>query len=653
MKNVAVLIYDLTIEYHITVVEGILKYFSDKYDVSVFLAPVCAPHSTTFDWDYQYWSTVEVLRSKNIDAAIVISNSFTPYISIERLSDELKRLKNIPIISVAVPLNIENNSYACISSKNVYCDVVKHIVEKHNRTKIAYFSAELDGSPESEERVNSFKYALKQNNLTYHKDWVLPGDFTPATTYRYIQEHFAGNPIPFDALLCANDYMAQGAVKAFRDIGIRVPEDVVVFGFDNAAIGRESDPTLSTIDQHVADSGYKAAELAHNAMCGKKNPKKVITDCFPVYRQSCGCVRASFKNGAFVDHEGHFHETPSEEKNVLNLFGNALNDISSIYHMINMTDTITNLKEFYEALEKTLKRLYITKLAICLYDQELHVSAEDDFVLPENARLIYHYDSDNNFVKDYFDEGGVSFNPYESLIPKSSEPGLTRQIYYIVPVSLKNLNYGYMICSLPMNKFTVYEVYLKLFTNAFIHSYNYSRQEVRNVKLVERNRTLNVESRTDELTQVLNRRGFLEYAQRLISLSNVTGTRGCVFFFDMDGLKIINDKWGHNTGDLAIQTAAQVLSDSFHKADLVGRLSGDEFAAVAPGFSKENIALLREKIDRLCTEYSEKNQLPFVISMSVGVSEYSLKKEDLQKLLVEADSDLYEEKSIKHSRNNR
>lgn len=648
MKNVAVLIYDLTVEYHITVVEGILKFFSDKWDIGVFLAPVCAPHDTTYDWDYQYWSTVEVLRSKSIDAVIVIPNSFSSCISVERLSDELKRLGDIPVISVATPLNLENNSYACISSKKVYNDVVKHLVEKHNCKNLAYFSAELNGSPESEERVNSFKDALKQNGLEFHKDWVFPGDFTPAVVHRYILEHYTSKKIPFDALLCANDYMAQGAIKAFNDIGIRVPEDVIVFGFDNASIGLDSVPTLSTIDQHIGDSGYKAAEMAYNAIYGQKNQKRVVTECFPVYRQSCGCVRASFKNGAFIDHEGKFHDSPYEDKNVLNLFGNALNDLASIYHMINMTDTVTNLKDFYESFEKALKQLFIGKLVICLYDHEYDISPEDEFVLPDSAKLIYHYDGDNNFIKDYFEEGGIPFNPKESLMPKECDPGLTRHTYYIVPVALKNMNYGYMLCSLPMKKFTVYEVYLKLFANAFIHSYNYSRQEVQNVKLVEKNRSLNVESRTDELTQVLNRRGFMEYSQRLISLSNVTGTKGCVFFFDMDGLKKINDKWGHKTGDIAIQTVAQVLSDSFHKSDLVGRLSGDEFAAVAPGFSKDNIDLLRERINTLCKEYSEKNQLPFTVSTSMGVAEYSIKKEDLQKLLVEADSDLYEEKKVKH-----
>ena len=70
---------------------------------------------------------------------------------------------------------------------------------------------------------------------------------------------------------------------------------------------------------------------------------------------------------------------------------------------------------------------------------------------------------------------------------------------------------------------------------------------------------------------------------------------GSVFFCDLDGLKKINDTYGHEIGDLAIQTEAQVLKAAFRENDLIGRLSGDEFGVVAPGFPSRKIDDLRKK----------------------------------------------------------
>ena len=314
-----------------------------------------------------------------------------------------------------------------------------------------------------------------------------------------------------------------------------------------------------------------------------------------------------------------------------------------------MTDSVDDLNEYFINQIKTFQRLYIDYFAVCVYENEIELNPEDEFVAPEQAKLMLLYDKSRNLVKNYYNQGGESFNLIKQILPKASKPK-AKYNYYIVPIFLKNKNYGYLICSLPMPKYTVYEVYLKLLVNTFVHSYEYSKSKNARAEIMERNRSLNTQSRTDELTKLLNRRGFMDYAQRLIDLSIVTETNGCVFFFDLDGLKRINDNWGHKMGDLALSTAAEVFRAVFHKSDLVGRLSGDEFAVLAPGFDKTNSDFIRERIVELCKEYSTNNKLPFIISTSFGVVEYSDGKKNLQKLLLEADKLLYEEKKRKHGK---
>ena len=111
MKNIAVLIYDMTIEYQITVINGVASYFEGMKDVSLFIAPVNVPHAITSEFDYQYWTITELLKSRTFDGFIVVANSFTMYYPLEKLEKEFMRFSGKPVVSVAVPLNIEGNSY--------------------------------------------------------------------------------------------------------------------------------------------------------------------------------------------------------------------------------------------------------------------------------------------------------------------------------------------------------------------------------------------------------------------------------------------------------------------------------------------------------------------------------------------------------------
>ncbi len=651
MKNIAVLIYDLTIEYQITVINGIVSYFEGMKDVSLFIAPVNVPHAITAEFDYQYWTTTEVLRSKIFDAYIVIANSFTSFYPLEKLEEEFKKFTGRPIISVAVPLSVPNNSYTYNDSKQAYIQIINHLKTKHNRKNIAFFSAELNRSPEATDRLKAFRAAMKANDLEFREEWVFPGDFTPPTTFRYIKEQYhCREDVDFDALICANDYMAASATGALLELGVNVPEDVCVVGYDDSDIAVSCTPTLSTVNQQLEVSGRKAAQMAYKAACGAKVPHRQCVSSSPVYRQSCGCVPVVNHSDSYYDQNGKYFDKPKSNYNVLNIFGNALNDMATIYHMLNMTESMRDINDYFSTFVKNLKMQFFRVCAVCMYDKVYNIAPEDNFVLPETARLIFYYNEFKGIERNCYKEGGIHFNPHKSIMPPEAgdlEPGL----YYILPVSLREKNYGYVLCHLPYYHYTVYGIYLKLLTNSFIHCYEYSNATNQNEKLAELNQELSVQSRTDELTQVFNRRGFMEYAQRLLDLSIVTGAKGSVFFFDLDGLKKINDTWGHKTGDIAIQTCAEVLREAFHKSDIIGRLSGDEFAVVAPGFEKINEDLLRMRVQTLCVKHSKRKKLPFTLSASFGIAEFNAEYNELTELLIQADKELYKEKKIKHAQN--
>jgi DNA-binding LacI/PurR family transcriptional regulator len=226
MKCIAVLVYELTIEYNTKVLDGIVDFFDTKDDVKLIISPINVPNSSSSEFDYQYWTSLKVLASEQIDAYIVVTNTFLTYISPEELSAQLKILEPKPIISVSVPLDVKNNTYISVSCEEAYELIIEHLIKKHNKTKIGYFTAELTYSEESKIRFEAFKKALAKNGLEYNEDFIFHGDFTPGKAQEKFQEKIKSkDDLKFEALLCANDYTAAGVLSALDMMGINCPED--------------------------------------------------------------------------------------------------------------------------------------------------------------------------------------------------------------------------------------------------------------------------------------------------------------------------------------------------------------------------------------------------------------------------------------------
>ncbi|MEG4231835.1 diguanylate cyclase [Microcoleus sp. Pol11C3] len=155
---------------------------------------------------------------------------------------------------------------------------------------------------------------------------------------------------------------------------------------------------------------------------------------------------------------------------------------------------------------------------------------------------------------------------------------------------------------------------------------------------------------TDELTGLYNRRGFFLLADQQLKIARRTHTSYFILFADLDGLKKINDTFGHEMGDRVIVDAAQILKQTFRDADIVARLGGDEFAVFIPTFSGDlyNFYIrLQENIER----FNQKSERAY-ISISLGVQSGDLNNEfSLEQLVAKADKLMYEHKRTKRCLN--
>lgn len=161
-------------------------------------------------------------------------------------------------------------------------------------------------------------------------------------------------------------------------------------------------------------------------------------------------------------------------------------------------------------------------------------------------------------------------------------------------------------------------------------------------RVLEELRTLSL---SDELTGLYNRRGFFILAEQQIKIASRTKRGMLLVSADLDGLKKINDDFGHHEGDRAIVDAAQLLRRSFRESDIISRFGGDEFVILITEKPDINAEILFTRLEKNLEAHNRRVHRPYGFSISMGVATFDPRNPvDLHTLLMEADRSMYENK---------
>jgi diguanylate cyclase (GGDEF)-like protein len=155
-------------------------------------------------------------------------------------------------------------------------------------------------------------------------------------------------------------------------------------------------------------------------------------------------------------------------------------------------------------------------------------------------------------------------------------------------------------------------------------------------------------SLTDDLTGLNNRRGFMLLAEELLKYGRRTDHQMCLLYMDLDGLKHINDTFGHAAGDTALRDTARILTETFREADVIARLGGDEFGILAMDVVKDNIKEILARLGQHINAHNAQSNSGYALSLSPGVIHIGLNStETIQELLSQADAAMYTNKQQK------
>jgi diguanylate cyclase (GGDEF)-like protein len=153
----------------------------------------------------------------------------------------------------------------------------------------------------------------------------------------------------------------------------------------------------------------------------------------------------------------------------------------------------------------------------------------------------------------------------------------------------------------------------------------------------------------DELTGLLNRRGFYAVAGGQLAIARRKRMPGMVFFVDIDGLKTVNDRGGHAAGDSLLRRAGGVLRATFRESDTIARFGGDEFVVLSIDTTEKDIAVVIERLAGQLSHANEEDDAMPHLRWSVGHVYFDAATVDgLENLIGEADRRMYAIKRTTH-----
>jgi len=224
-----------------------------------------------------------VLRNGYLDGVVVASTSLGDALIPNLLRD------HVTFMSVGRHPNPRVH-YVDVDNVGGAQMAVEHLIRLGHR-RIATVTGRLDMSA-GQDRLTGYRQALEQHRIPAEEDLVFEGDFTEASGMAGMQELLARLP---SAVFAASDMMAVGALKALRQAGWQVPDDVALVGFDDVPIASAIEPALTTVRQPIDRLGAMAVDLLLSLL---ENPPeenapthKIILPAELLVRRSCGALR--------------------------------------------------------------------------------------------------------------------------------------------------------------------------------------------------------------------------------------------------------------------------------------------------------------------------------------------------------------------------
>ena len=541
--------------------------FKCDYDVAVFAMYI--KYQNTQGRAIGDSSIFKLVNYDRFDCIVVLADTIQTKGLAEQIEEDLHARYTGNVIFV----NQESKYFPSIHIDNYTPEkiVIDHLIEKHGFKDIAFLTGK-SWHPHSIIRLQAYKDSLAEHGIEFNENRVFYGDFWYTSGESLADSLIkSGDKLP-EAVACANDCMALGFAKIMTARGYKIPDDIVVVGFDSNEDGRHAPVPLTSIPLSSEELGRNSALMAHALITGTE-PQKVKAPPEMFIGGTCGCDCDSAKPVYYT------RDSWDTEQSLATMFSpfNHLEDdliaqttfsgfIGNIFGSIHL---IRGFDSFNLCVNPTLG------------DKEEFFENKIMHVIKCGAE----YENNDKILTD------VLFDR-DAMLPELYEAREKPAVYYFLPLFYDTSVFGYTAVRFDDKVVVIsaeYRAWLKSICRGF-ECYRRSDNVISSSKIARRGIT------TDNLTGLLNYKGFLEQADNFLHMMHNNGDHMGALAVDVKRLSNINDTYGRQEGDNVIVTVASYLENIFSSRNCICfRTGNDELVALRITRDPEGRELLEEK----------------------------------------------------------
>ncbi|MCQ2491181.1 MAG: GGDEF domain-containing protein [Ruminococcus sp.] len=625
--EIAVIVAGINEEYQNALLEGIIS-FAKSHNVNISCFSPIGGVISVSKYDIGEYNIFSLINFDLFDGVIMMTNTISAPEEKEKL---IKRVKESKLPAVVFDSRDTAGFYNIrIDNRSAMRAIVEHVINEHGAKKINYISGPLT-NPEAEARYNAYLDVMAEHELPVDTRRIYFGEFRSQDGKNAARAFHKSRLSKPDAVICANDNMALSAMEEFRALGYKIPEDIIITGFDNTFDARHHSPSLTTVDRPLGEEGYRACQLIIDDIEGKPCENEIVLQAAPIFAQSCGCQKESEENT--LEYQQDIYKRLNDCRYDINVLNRLTTDLAD-------NDT---LDDVIDDIKRYVSELHLNGFSLCLcsnWDESLRDGWK---MYTSGVPLIHGYTE--KMTAPLIIDGNRTFSA-ESFSTSAMYPyrdGSSHNISYFLPLHFREICLGYYIISnsrFPLKSMLAHAITLNI---------SHSIENIR--KLLNLNRMINELDKlyvNDPLCNIYNRNGFIRAADAVFNHCKRSGEKMLISFIDMDGLKIINDNYGHKEGDFALQRLAYIISDCCEKNYICARFGGDEFIILGSGVHDGDIELLESNFKKQLESVNLAVNKPYKLSASIG-SIMSEVTDDVKlfSLITQADELMYNKKKKK------
>ena len=584
MKRVAFLSYDWDFEVISAYYEGMRDYLEQRDDVQLVIFNAFGQFSN-YEPEEGSCELFSLCDLTAFDGFVIQGNRCWPPAARQKVADEMRALGK-PVVSV----NYELEGTTCVGTNNheAMQGLVSRVLADRGCTKPAFVNG-LATSWEAQARSRGFRHACAARGLTdirfYEGSWEKEAGISAA---REMLE--TPDDLP-DVVFCCNDDLAVGVQETLQAHGVRVPEDVLVAGFDNREISLKATPRITTVDRDYAGIGRTALEVLVRLMDGEALPDQLAAGVRYVLAESCG-----YLEGAETKEE--LAGDLSSVNAALRHFCQALTRFQPAVLNADTLSEILHVCEHYLG-EVDCKDVYLTINDNYLeYDAVRTVTSYGAFSL-----LMAHSGADINLVYD----NQHIYARYLARTILPPEVPMDGRVYMVFPLRHHTTCIGTLVTEgvSPLMRYGFLTVILTLLSSSIESVRKKEQLQAVNARLDD----LYVR---DRLTGLFNRFGLDRFGAIAYEHLLRDFDEAQFIFVDVDNMKDINDTCGHEIGDQALRDTADIIQRAMRDENAFAmRYGGDEFLLIC---RRNLIPKLENEVEMLRTN----TRRPYDLSLSMG-----------------------------------